>query len=80
MNYEVRLPDLDEEGGGEATVSYWCYGEGDHVDHGEDLVMLSAVEATFTLPSPVDGTIIETFAEEGRVIEVGTLMAIIETD
>ncbi len=80
MSYEVRLPDLDENGGGEATISYWCYGEGDHVDHGEDLVMLSAVEATFTLPSPVAGTIVEIFAEEGGVIEAGTLMAIIEPD
>ena len=80
MAYEVILPDLGEDGGGEVTVSYWYYGEGDHVDHGEDLVELSAVEATFTLPCPVGGTIIEIFAEEGGVIEAGTLMAILEPD
>ena len=80
MNYEVRLPDLDENGGGEATVSYWYFAEGDHVDHGEDLVQLSTIEAVFTLPCPVAGTIIEIFAEDGGVIEAGTLMAIIEPD
>ncbi len=80
MSYEVRLPDLDENGGGEATVSYWYFAEDDHVDHGEDLVELSAVGATFKLPCPVAGTIIEIVAEDGGVIEAGTLMAIIEPD
>ena len=31
MSYEVKLPDLGEDAGEEATVAYWLYEEGDYV-------------------------------------------------
>ena len=80
MAYELRLPDLGEDAGSEATVTYWHLEDGDHVGQDEDLVEMSTDKAVFTVPSPVSGTILETVVREGDTIKVGDLMAIIETD
>lgn len=80
MAYELRLPDLGEDAGNEATVTYWHFEDGDHVGQDEDLVEMSTDKAVFTVPSPVSGTILKTVVREGDKIKVGDLMATIETD
>jgi len=80
MLYELRLPDLGEDAGEEATVSYWHLEEGDHVDQDEDLVEMSTDKAVFSVPSPVTGTIIDIIVQEGETVGVGELMAIIESE
>ena len=80
MVYELKLPELGEDAGSEATISYWHFEQDDHVDQDEDLVEMSTDKAVFTVPSPVSGTISEIVAEEGATVQVGAVMALIETD
>jgi len=80
MIYELRLPELGEDAGSEATISYWHFEEGDSVEEDEDLVEMSTDKAVFSVPSPVSGTIIEIIAEEGETVQVGEVMATIEVE
>ena len=78
MAYELRVPDMGEEAEGEATVSYWKVEEGDEVEEEEDLVEVTTDKGAFVIPSPVSGTVLEICVEEGDVVKVGDLLAIIE--
>ena len=80
MVYELKLPELGEDAGDEATVSYWHVEEGDHIDQNEDIVEMSTDKAVFTVPSPINGTIIQLLVEEGDTVSVGDSMATIEID
>lgn len=80
MSYEVKLPDLGEDAGEEATVAYWLYEEGDYVKEGDDLVELTTDKAAFTVPSPRDGKIAEIVVQEGDDVVVGDVLCIIEAD
>ncbi len=80
MIYEMKLPDLGEDAGNEATVTYWHLDDGDHVEQDSDLVEMSTDKAVFTVPSPVTGTITEIITREGETVKVGDLMALIETE
>lgn len=77
-SYEVTLPDLGENAGNEATISFWHVDEGDSVEVGDDLVEMTTDKATFTIPSPVSGVVNEILAEEGDIVKVGEVMLIIE--
>jgi pyruvate dehydrogenase E2 component (dihydrolipoamide acetyltransferase) len=76
---KVTLPEL-AEGVGEATVSYWHFEEGDTIEEGQDLVELVTDKATFNLPSPCSGTLIEVLCGEGETVKVGETLAIIEEE
>jgi pyruvate dehydrogenase E2 component (dihydrolipoamide acetyltransferase) len=78
--FEVKLPDLGDNAGDEATVSTWHYEEGDEINEGADLVEMTTDKATFNVPSPRRGTLSEIFAEEGDVVKVGEIIAIIEEE
>jgi len=74
---EIRLPELGEDVK-EATVSFWHFEEGDRVEEGQDLVEMTTDKATFNLPATASGTLAEVFFEEGDVVQVGEVLAIIE--
>ena len=76
--YKVTLPDLGEGAGNEAAVSVWLFEEGDRISEGDDLVEMTTDKATFNVPSPVSGTLVEMVAEEGDTVEVGEVLALIE--
>ncbi len=73
---KVILPELGE-GIEKATVSYWYFKLGDHVEEKEDLVELATDKATFNLPSPCSGVISEIFFPEGSTVDIGQALAII---
>jgi len=73
---KVVLPELGE-GIEKATVSYWFFKAGDHVEEKEDLVELATDKATFNLPSPCSGVISEIFFQEGDTVDIGQALAII---
>lgn len=75
--FKVTLPEL-AEGVEEATVSYWHFEEGNKIGEGEDLVELVTDKATFNLPSPCAGTLMEVLREEGDTVKVGETLAIIK--
>ena len=80
MAYEVRVPDMGEEAENEATVSYWKVEEGDAIKKDDDLVEVTTDKGAFVIPSPVSGTVTEICVEEGDVVTVGDLLAIVEEE
>lgn len=78
MRYEVKLPDLGDEAGDEATVSYWLVEEGDEVSESDDLVEMTTDKAAFSVPCPKAGVLLEKLVEEGDDVTVGDVLCIIE--
>ncbi len=78
MRYEVKLPDLGEDAADEATVSYWLVEEGDEVTEADDLVEMTTDKATFSVPSPKSGVLLEKLVEEGDDVSVGDVLCILE--
>jgi pyruvate/2-oxoglutarate dehydrogenase complex dihydrolipoamide acyltransferase (E2) component len=74
---KIVLPELGE-GIEKATVSYWYFKIGDHVNEKDDLVELTTDKATFNLPSPCSGVILEIFFNEGDTVDIGGVLAIID--
>ncbi|MFH1888870.1 MAG: biotin/lipoyl-containing protein [Candidatus Omnitrophota bacterium] len=74
---KVVLPELGE-GITKATVSYWYFKEGEKVNEKDDLVELTTDKATFNLPSPCSGVILEAYFHEGDTVNVGETLVAIE--
>jgi len=74
---KVVLPELGE-GIEKATVSYWYFKEGEKVNEKDDLVELTTDKATFNLPSPSTGVLLEIFIHEGDAANVSEVLAVIE--
>jgi len=79
MAVEVKLPELGQEGGDEATVSYWIVKVGESVSEGDDIVEMISDKANFNVPAPSSGTISKITAEENQVVKVGDLLCEIES-
>ena len=79
MDVEVRLPEIGDEGE-DTTVSLWMVDPGEKVQEGADLVDVVSGKASFTVPSPVSGTVKEIINDEGEKISSGDLLCIISTD
>ncbi|KKO19828.1 MAG: hypothetical protein BROFUL_01471 [Candidatus Brocadia fulgida] len=80
MRVEVELPEVGGNNGDEATVSFWYVEEDEEVEEGEDLVEMITEKTTFNVPAPVSGRLLEILAQEGDVVKVGDIMAILETE
>jgi pyruvate/2-oxoglutarate dehydrogenase complex dihydrolipoamide acyltransferase (E2) component len=78
MRIEVKLPDLGEGAGKEATVSFWYLEAGAQVKKDEDLVEMVTDKATFNVPAPASGKLAKVVALEGEKVQVGSVMAVIE--
>ena len=74
---KVYMPELGENIP-KATISYWYFEEGASVIEGNDLVEVSTDKATFNVPAPCSGTLMEIMAHEGDVCEVGEVLAMVE--
>ena len=75
---EFRLPDLGEDAGKSAKVSFWYSSEGDQVEEGQDLVEMMTDKATFNVPSPAAGILKEIRVQEDGTAEVGDVLGTIE--
>jgi pyruvate dehydrogenase E2 component (dihydrolipoamide acetyltransferase) len=78
--FELKLPELGSDAGEEATVSFWYFEPGEDVPEGEDIVEMVTDKATFNVPCPVAGSLVEVLAEDGAKVKVGDVMAILEAD
>ena len=76
--YEVTLPELGIEG--PITVSLWLVEPGDSVQQDQPLVEILAGSAVVDLPAAADGRLVEAVVAEDEPIEVGQLLAVIESD
>lgn len=76
MPYELRLPDLGE-GLTEGEVARWLVREGQEVAENDPLVEIQTDKATVEIPSPAAGVVTAILVPEGRVVPVGTALAVI---
>jgi pyruvate dehydrogenase E2 component (dihydrolipoamide acetyltransferase) len=76
---EVPMPQMGESIA-EGTVSKWLKQVGDDVGRDEALLEISTDKVDAEIPSPAAGTLAEIVVNEGQTVEVGTVVAIIETE
>ena len=76
---EVEMPQMGESVM-EGTVIEWAKKVGDEIEEDETLLEIATDKVDTEVPSPQSGIIVEIMAEEGETIEVGQVIAVIETD
>lgn len=64
----------------EATILNWVKKEGDEVSVDETILEIATDKVDSEIPSPVDGKIAKILFEENDVVEIGKVIAIIETE
>jgi pyruvate/2-oxoglutarate dehydrogenase complex dihydrolipoamide acyltransferase (E2) component len=75
---EFRLPRLGMSVM-EATILNWLVAEGDTVEEGRSLVLVELDKAETELPSPATGRVTRLAVDAGETVDVGTVLAIIES-
>jgi pyruvate dehydrogenase E2 component (dihydrolipoamide acetyltransferase) len=76
---EVPMPQMGESIA-EGTVSVWLKKVGDRVERDEPIMEISTDKVDAEIPSPVAGVLAEVVVSEGQTVEVGTVVAFIETE
>src|SRR6266516_2522224 len=79
MATPVTMPQLGETVV-EGTITKWLKQEGESVDRDEPLFEISTDKVDTEVPSPVAGKILQIKVPEGETVQVGTELALIETD
>ena len=76
MATNVMLPQwgMNMEDG---TLLKWLVKEGDEVSKGQPLVEIETAKINSELESPVEGVVAHLMSEEGTVVKVGALVAVI---
>jgi 2-oxoglutarate dehydrogenase E2 component (dihydrolipoamide succinyltransferase) len=64
----------------EGTVSRWLKAVGDTVKRDEPIFEISTDKVDAEIPSPSSGVLLEILVGEGKTVEVGTVVARLETD
>ena len=79
MKKEVIMPKvgLDME---EGSILTWWKKVGDHVKKGEVLMEIETDKAVTEIESSDTGTLVEIVIPENELVEIGTVIAWIETD
>ena len=81
MRYEFRLPELGKDAPDRAKLSFWYKEVGDQVTEGESLCEMFTDKATFDVPSPAKGKILEILVEnEHEEVEVGQVIAVMDVE
>jgi 2-oxoglutarate dehydrogenase E2 component (dihydrolipoamide succinyltransferase) len=75
----VELPKMGESVA-EATITTWLKSVGDNIDEDEPIVEIATDKVDSEVPSPSAGKLKEILFNEGDVVEVGAVFAVIETD
>lgn len=77
--FEIIMPKLGESII-EATITKWLKVEGDSVDEDDAIVEIATDKVDSEIPSPVEGKLIKVLFEEGDVVPVGEVIAILAMD
>jgi pyruvate dehydrogenase E2 component (dihydrolipoamide acetyltransferase) len=75
---DVLMPQLGETVA-EGTVAQWHKRVGDHVDVDEVLLDVETDKVSMEIPAPGAGTLKAILVEEGATVDVGTVLAVIDT-
>lgn len=76
MQVEILVPDL---GAGPAVLSVWFADVGDLVYEGDRLVEVLVAGATFDVPAPATGRVLEKLARLDDPLQPGQVLGIVET-
>jgi pyruvate dehydrogenase E2 component (dihydrolipoamide acetyltransferase) len=76
---EVPMPQMGESIA-EGTVSVWLKKVGDRVERDEPIMEISTDKVDAEIPSPAAGVLVEVLVTEGQTVEVGTVVAFVETE
>ena len=79
MNVDVVMPKMGESIQ-EGTILTWVKQVGDTIERDDVLLEISTDKVDTEVPSPTSGKIIELRANEGDVVEVGNVIAVISSD
>jgi 2-oxoglutarate dehydrogenase E2 component (dihydrolipoamide succinyltransferase) len=77
--YQLLLPKMGESVA-EATIIKWTKNPGDYIEADEAVMEIATDKVDSEVPSPVSGKLIEQLCKEDEVVQVGSVIAIIETD
>jgi 2-oxoglutarate dehydrogenase E2 component (dihydrolipoamide succinyltransferase) len=75
--FEIVMPKLGESII-EATITKWLKKEGDTVKEDESLLEIATDKVDSEIPSPVEGILTKRLFNEGDVVAIGTVIAVIE--
>ncbi len=76
---EVPMPQMGESIA-EGTVSKWLKQVGDTVERDEPILEISTDKVDAEIPAPSSGTLVEIAVSEGATVEVGTVVAYIDSE
>ncbi len=76
--YQLLLPKMGESVA-EATIIKWLKKPGDHIEADESVMDIATDKVDSEVPSPVSGKLVEQLCKEDEVVQVGSVIAIIET-
>ena len=77
--YQLLLPKMGESVA-EATIIKWNKNPGDYIEADEAVMEIATDKVDSEVPSPVSGKLVEQLCSENDVVQVGSVIAVIETD
>ena len=77
--FELVMPKMGESIT-EATILGWTKSVGDQIEEDEPILDIATDKVDSEVPSPVDGVLLEQKFNEGDVVPVGAVIAVIETE
>ncbi|MBL4676530.1 MAG: 2-oxo acid dehydrogenase subunit E2 [Mucilaginibacter sp.] len=77
--YQLLLPKMGESVA-EATIIKWNKKPGDYIEADEAVMEIATDKVDSEVPSPVSGKLIEQLCKEDDVVQVGSVIAVIETE
>ncbi|HEY2584089.1 MAG TPA: dihydrolipoamide acetyltransferase family protein [Mucilaginibacter sp.] len=77
--FKLLLPKMGESVA-EATIIKWTKNPGDYIEADETVMEIATDKVDSDVPSPVSGTLIEKLFNDNDIVQVGAVIAIIETD
>ena len=78
-NFELKLPKMGESVA-EATITSWLKDVGDTIEMDDPILEIATDKVDSEVPSEVDGVLVERFFNVDDVVQVGQVLAIIETE
>nr|MBK9651461.1 hypothetical protein [Bacteroidota bacterium] len=75
-NIEMKMPKMGESVA-EATIIKWLKNEGDRIESEESLLEIATDKVDSEVPATAAGTLIKKMFNEGDVVAVGSVIAII---
>jgi len=77
--YQLLLPKMGESVA-EATIIKWNKNPGDYIEADEAVMEIATDKVDSEVPSPVSGKLVQQLCSENDVVQVGAVIAIIETE